>query len=109
MKAKKKTGSNDQAMTLVDSYYMPSAIAQAYCLLRDHCLAEVSLDLDRRGLRLVQEKDKQEGRVLVAYDAMDRACLTMELTPQLISRLEKEISAERLEKFLDGFIKVYES
>ena len=45
-KPKGKASKNSkEAMTLVDCYYIPTAIAEHFCLLREHCATEVEQTL----------------------------------------------------------------
>ena len=92
-KPKGKASKNSkEAMTLVDCYYIPTAIAEHFCLLREHCATEVEQTL-------LQDYAK------VAYDEAGTCHGEISLSPTEISKLEKEISAERLDKYLEIYFK----
>lgn len=106
MKRQKKQAKGKKAkeeMTLVDCYYIPSEIAPQFRLLREHCACEVELYLQRYFSEVKRESREDIGEVIVAYDETHHLKGEMALSPTDISKLEKEISAERLDKYLETF------
>lgn len=99
----KKQKNTKDAMTLVDCYYIPSEIAPQFRLLRDHCAAEVESYLQQHFASVVREQREDIGEVIVAYDEAGQKRGELGLSPTDISKLEKEISAERLDKYLENF------
>lgn len=100
-KAKGKQANEE--MTLVDCYYIPSVIAPQFRLLREHCANEVITYLQTRYPTVVREQREDVGEVVVAYDETGASHGEMPLSPTDISKLEKEISAERLDKYLEAY------
>lgn len=102
-RSKTKEKKTTAAMTLVDCYYIPTEIAQQFQLLREHCATEVQQHLQTKFPTVVKERNEEIGEVLVAYDEAGIKRGEMGLSPTDISKLEKEISADRLEKYLENF------
>lgn len=100
-KKQKQRYTKDNEMELVDIFYIPSTIAKQFSLLRDHCAAEVIQVLHQAYPRVEKATlDTDVGEVIVAYNETGEIQKIVELSPVSISKLEKEISADRLEKFL---------
>lgn len=105
-KPKGKASKNSkEAMTLVDCYYIPTAIAEHFCLLREHCATEVEQTLLQHFEKVQREQREDIGEVIVAYDEAGVCHGEISLSPTEISKLEKEISAERLDKYLEIYFK----
>ena len=107
MKKTKKSNrkSKDEEMTLVDCYYIPTVIAEQFRLLREHCAVEVEKELAALFPKVTRESREDIGEVVVSYD--DNGVMTCEITlsPIEVSKLEKEISADRLKKYIETKIK----
>ena len=107
MKKAKKSNrkSKDEEMTLVDCYYIPTVIAEQFRLLREHCAVEVEKELAALFPKVTRESREDIGEVVVSYD--DNGVMTCEITlsPIEVSKLEKEISADRLKKYIETKIK----
>ena len=107
MKKTKKSNrkSKDEEMTLVDCYYIPTIIAEQFRLLREHCAVEVEKELAALFPKVTRESREDIGEVVVSYD--DNGVMTCEITlsPIEVSKLEKEISADRLKKYIETKIK----
>lgn len=98
---KKHVKSEKEAMELVDVYYIPKEIAPHYRLLREHCANEVVQVLQNHFIKVERKTlDEEVGEVILAYRENNVQSFCVELSPIMISKLEKEISANRLEKFL---------
>lgn len=90
-----------EAMELVDIYWVPAEIAEHFKLLREHCAQEVEkLFLEKYASVKRVTIDEEVGQVVAAYDAAANLQDSISLSPISISKLEKEISADRLEKYL---------
>ncbi len=96
-KSKRSNKKSKEEMTLVDCYYIPSIIAEQFQLLREHCALEVEKELALLFSKVVREYREEVGQVVVSYD--DKGNKTCEI-PIEVSKLEKEISAERLNKYI---------
>mgnify|MGYP000638321616 CR=1 FL=1 len=91
-KPKGKASKNSkEAMTLVDCYYIPTAIAEHFCLLREHCATEVEQTLLQLFAKVQREQREDIGEVIVAYDEAGTCHGEISLSPTEISKLEKEI------------------
>ena len=99
---KKRKQNKEEDMTLVDCYYIPTVIAEQFLLLREHCATEVEKELSMEFPKVCREKREDIGEVVVAYNETERETCVIELSPKEVSRLEKEISAERLDKYLES-------
>ena len=101
MKKSKRSNkkSKEEEMTLVDCYYIPSVIAEQFQLLREHCALEVEKELALLFSKVVREYREEVGQVVVSYDKGNKTC-EIPLSPIEVSKLEKEISAERLNKYI---------
>ena len=103
VKKKQRKNNDKDEMELVDIYYIPKVIAPHFKLLRQHCMQEVISILEKEFSEVKVTTLKEEiGEVVVAYHEDQTIAMVVELDPMMISKLEKEISAERLEKFLLG-------
>ena len=118
MKKSKKSNRNskDEEMTLVDCYYIPTVIAEQFrllrehCaeqfrLLREHCALEVEKELAALFPKVTRESREDVGEVVVSYDENDVITCEITLSPIEVSKLEKEISADRLKKYIETKIK----
>ena len=107
MKKAKKSNqkSKDEEMTLVDCYYIPTVIAEQFRLLREHCAVEVERELAALFPKVTRESREDVGEVVVSYDEQDVITCEITLSPIEISKLEKEISADRLKKYIETKIK----
>ena len=107
MKKAKKTNrkSKDEEMTLVDCYYIPTIIAEQFRLLREHCAVEVEKELATLFPKVTRESREDVGEVVVSYDKNDVMTCEITLSPIEVSKLEKEISADRLKKYIETKIK----
>ena len=102
MKKSKRSNkkSKEEEMTLVDCYYIPSVIAEQFQLLREHCALEVEKELALLFPKVVREYREEVGQVVVSYDDKGNKTCEIPLSPIEVSKLEKEISAERLNKYI---------
>lgn len=102
MKKSKRSNkkSKEEEMTLVDCYYIPSVIAEQFQLLREHCALEVEKELALLFSKVVREYREEVGQVVVSYDDNGNKTCEIPLSPIEVSKLEKEISAERLNKYI---------
>ena len=107
MKKAKKSNrkSKDEEMTLVDCYYIPTIIAEQFRLLREHCAVEVEKELATLFPKVTRESREDVGEVVVSYDENDVITCEITLSPIEVSKLEKEISADRLKKYIETKIK----
>ena len=107
MKRAKKSNrkSKDEEMTLVDCYYIPTVIAEQFRLLREHCALEVEKELAVLFPKVTRERREDVGEVVVSYDENDVMTCEITLSPIEVSKLEKEISADRLKKYIETKIK----
>ena len=107
MKKAKKSNrkSKDEEMTLVDCYYIPTIIAEQFRLLREHCAVEVEKELATLFPKVTRESREDVGEVVVSYDKNDVMTCEITLSPIEVSKLEKEISADRLKKYIETKIK----
>ena len=107
MKKSKKSNrkSRDEEMTLVDCYYIPTVIAEQFRLLREHCAVEVEKELAALFPKVTRESREDIGEVVVSYDDNDVITCEITLSPIEVSKLEKEISADRLKKYIETKIK----
>ena len=107
MKKAKKSNrkSKDEEMTLVDCYYIPTIIAEQFRLLREHCAVEVEKELATLFPKVTRESREDVGEVVVSYDENDVMTCEITLSPIEVSKLEKEISADRLKKYIETKIK----
>ncbi len=107
MKKSKKSNRNskDEEMTLVDCYYIPTVIAEQFRLLREHCAVEVEKELAALFPKVTRESREDVGEVVVSYDENDVITCEITLSPIEVSKLEKEISADRLKKYIETKIK----
>ena len=107
MKKSKKSNriSKDEEMTLVDCYYIPTVIAEQFRLLREHCAVEVEKELAALFPKVTRESREDIGEVVVSYDDNDVITCEITLSPIEVSKLEKEISADRLKKYIETKIK----
>ena len=107
MKKSKKSNrkSKDEEMTLVDCYYIPTVIAEQFRLLREHCAVEVEKELAALFPKVTRESREDVGEVVVSYDENDVITCEITLSPIEVSKLEKEISADRLKKYIETKIK----
>ncbi len=107
MKKAKKSNqkSKDEEMTLVDCYYIPTVIAEQFRLLREHCAVEVEKELAALFPKVTRESREDVGEVVVSYDEQDVITCEIMLSPIEVSKLEKEISADRLKKYIETKIK----
>lgn len=107
MKKSKKSNRNskDEEMTLVDCYYIPTVIAEQFRLLREHCAVEVEKELAALFPKVTRESREDIGEVVVSYDDNDVITCEITLSPIEVSKLEKEISADRLKKYIETKIK----
>lgn len=107
MKKAKKSNrkSKDEEMTLVDCYYIPTIIAEQFRLLREHCAVEVEKELAALFPKVTRESREDVGEVVVSYDENDFMTCEITLSPIEVSKLEKEISADRLKKYIETKIK----
>lgn len=107
MKKSKKSNRNskDEEMTLVDCYYIPTVIAEQFRLLREHCAVEVKKELAVLFPKVTRESREDVGEVVVSYDENDVITCEITLSPIEVSKLEKEISADRLKKYIETKIK----
>ena len=107
MKKAKKSNrkSKDEEMTLVDCYYIPTVIAEQFRLLREHCAVEVEKELAVLFPKVARERREDVGEVVVSYDENDVITCEITLSPIEVSKLEKEISADRLKKYIETKIK----
>ena len=106
MKRAKKSNrkSKDEEMTLVDCYYIPTVIAEQFRLLREHCALEVEKELAALFPRVTRESREDVGEVVVSYDGDGVLTCEVTLSPVEVSKLEKEISADRLKKYIESKI-----
>ena len=90
MKRAKKSNrkSKDEEMTLVDCYYIPTVIAEQFSLFP----------------KVTRESREDVGEVVVSYDAEGLMTCEVTLSPVEVSKLEKEISADRLKKYIESKI-----
>ena len=102
MKKAKKSNrkSKEEEMTLVDCYYIPTVIAEQFRLLREHCALEVEKEL----AALFPKVTRESREVVVSYDADGVLTCEVTLSPVEVSKLEKEISADRLKKYIESKI-----
>ena len=107
MKKSKKSNRKlkDEEMTLVDCYYIPTVIAEQFRLLREHCAVEVEKELAALFPKVTRESREDIGEVVVSYDDNDVITCEITLSPIEVSKLEKEISADRLKKYIETKIK----
>ena len=107
MKKSKKSNPNskEEEMTLVDCYYIPTVIAEQFRLLREHCAVEVEKELAALFPKVTRESREDVGEVVVSYDENDVITCEITLSPIEVSKLEKEISADRLKKYIETKIK----
>ena len=107
MKKAKKSNrkSKDEEMTLVDCYYIPTVIAEQFRLLREHCAVEVEKELAALFPKVTRESREEGGEVVVSDDEQDVITCEITLSPIEVSKLEKEISADRLKKYIETKIK----
>ena len=99
-KSKRSNKKSKEEMTLVDCYYIPSIIAEQFQLLREHCAVEVEKELALLFSKVVREYREEVGQVVVSYDDKGNKTCEIPLSPIEVSKLEKEISAERLSKYI---------
>lgn len=100
-KKTKKKELTEQEMELVDIYYVPTVIAEPFRLLREHCASEVITELEHHFPIVKRETLAVEvGEVIAAYNEAGVVQKVVELSPVQVSKLEKEISAERLTRYL---------
>lgn len=106
MKKAKKSNrkSKDEEMTLVDCYYIPTVIEEQFRLLREHCALEVEKELAALFPKVTRESREDVGEVVVSYDADGVLTCEVTLSPVEVSKLEKEISADRLKKYIESKI-----
>ncbi len=97
----KKQKREQDAMELVDIYWVPAEIAGHFKLLREHCAQEVEkLFLENYTTVIRTTLDEEVGQVVAAYDEHGTLQDSISLSPISISKLEKEISADRLARYL---------
>ena len=72
-KPKGKASKNSkEAMTLVDCYYIPTAIAEHFCLLREHCATEVEQTLLQHFAKVQREQREDIGEAAFSDSIADR-------------------------------------
>lgn len=106
MKKAKKSNrkSKEEEMTLVDCYYIPTVIVEQFRLLREHCALEVEKELAALFPKVTRESREDVGEVVVSYDEEGLKTCEVTLSPVEVSKLEKEISADRLKKYIESKI-----
>ena len=85
-------------------YYIPTVIAEHFRLLRDHCALEVEKELAALFPKVTRESREDVGEVVVSYDEEGLKTCEVTLSPVEVSKLEKEISADRLKKYIESKI-----
>lgn len=97
MKKRKKQADSSQETVLVDGYYLPETIAQAYQGLRDYCVEEVMAILQP----MCQQVYEEHSDTFCIVGIADTTEYRIELTPLHVSQIEKAIGTKKLFEYIE--------